>query len=84
MAKMREYKIARYVAKGILRVLSTYEGIQLWVLTNQPVRKNHKCVLCEKTISKGEERAYLPITNLNNRMDRICVECGKEKSGQVK
>ena len=73
---MREYKIARYVADGILRVLSTHEGIQLWVLTNTVVRKDHKCALCEKTILKGKERAYLPITNLNNRMDRICPECG--------
>ena len=76
---MREYKIVRYVTKGILRVLSTYEGIQLWVLTNQPVRKDHKCSLCGKAILKGKERAYLPITNLGNRMDRICSKCGEEK-----
>ncbi len=73
---MREYKIIRYVAEGILRVLSTYDGLQLWVLTNTAVRKDHKCVMCDRAILKGKEKAYLPITNLGNRMDRICEQCG--------
>jgi len=74
---MREYKIVKHPGEGILLILSSYEGKQLWVLSEQTVRKNHECKICSRTISKGKDRAYRPITNLNNRMDRICSECGK-------
>jgi len=28
---------------------------------------------------RGKDKAYRPLTNLGNRMDRICLNCGNEK-----
>lgn len=70
---MTFYRIEEKPA-GLLLIVDTSVGQQLWSLTNSGVRKTHTCQLCGRRILKGE-RAYRPITNQRNRMDRFCVDC---------
>jgi len=77
---MREkYRIVFHTSKELIRICSIEYGAQLWALTNQVTRKNHKCGICGKRIHRGKDKAYRPLTNLGNRMDRICLNCGNEK-----
>ena len=77
---MNEYRLNEKPGEGIARIHSIYWGIQLWCLTNTNVRKDHICAFCNRIIKKGKEKAYRPITNLGNRMDRICETCLETKA----
>lgn len=44
-------------------------GRQVW--EKRKARKPHKCVICGGDVG-GE--GYRPVTNLGNRMDRICAK----------
>jgi len=75
-----DYEIVKYLSAGLIRIFSLTYGAQFWALTNQMVRKNHNCSICGKTIYKGKDWAFRPVTNLGNRMERICLKCGTENT----
>lgn len=55
---------------GVIKSVSAKYGVQLWTLGRMTKKKVGKpCYLCENKI---EKMAYRPITNLSNRMQRIC------------
>lgn len=68
-----KYIIKKHLAEGLIKIYSVRYGNQLWVLSDQKVRKNHECSICEAQILKGKDRTYRPLSNLENRMDRICI-----------
>jgi len=69
-----KYRIYKHRAEGVVQLHSIY-GIQLWLITNTKVRKNHECQMCGRLVVQGLEKMYRPITNGINRMDRICRDC---------
>lgn len=75
----QKYIIKEYPYKGIIRVYSIRWDLQTWCLSNQNIRKNHNCQICGRLILKGKERMLRPLTNLGNRMGRICLNCGIKK-----
>ncbi len=53
--------------------LDTDYGTQVWGIANMTKKKiGMPCWECRKPIGK---KAYRPITNKSNRMDRICLKC---------
>lgn len=76
---MRHYTIKEYVAEGVILASCFPYGQQVWTLSEQKVRKNHWCAVCDGAIKKGKHRAFRPLTNHGNRMDRICRKCGEPK-----
>lgn len=65
------YKLVRVLSEGLVGLSSEY-GWQLWVICK--VRKQHECVGCRKSFSAGS-KMYRPLTNLSNRMRRLCGFC---------
>ncbi len=63
----RLYSI-KYLDEGLIGLEHIRWGRQLWTICK--IRKDHKCVITEKLIKKGEQ-AYRPITNGGNRYERI-------------
>jgi len=51
-------------------LVDSEHGRQSWVACK--VRKSHWCIITKKIIGRGEE-AYRPLTNKNNRTDRISL-----------
>ena len=58
------------ITDRLVRIVNSEHGRQLWSACK--VRKTHKCMVTKKRIDKGEE-AYRPLTNSNNRADRISL-----------
>jgi hypothetical protein len=54
-------------------------GRQCWTKAKitKRVRESRLCVMCKGPLGN---KAFRPITNGNNRMERICLECGSKKS----
>lgn len=73
---MGSYKVIDHLSRGLIIVYSSRYRDQMWYLTEQKVRKDHKCQICRKEILRGKDKAYSPLSNLSNRMDRICFSCG--------
>lgn len=57
---------------GMLILISPRYGEQVWA--SRRSRKRHQCLLCQLEIRVGSQ-PYSPITNLGNRMDRLCEQC---------
>lgn len=70
MSKQRDYLIysIQKVSKGLIGIEHRYYGRQFWAKAK--TRKNHRCVMTDTIIKKGEF-AYRPITNAGNRYERI-------------
>ena len=66
------YKVLKRPGAGLARILGMRYGLQLWSI--QKSRKAAPCRICDDTIEAGGW-SYRPLTNGNNRMDRICVKC---------
>jgi hypothetical protein len=85
MTSMQEnYKKAPFVrkAEGLLLMQHPRYGQQLWTLGRYIGRKKRKpksCAGCGKLLEKKEE-VWRPITNVSNRMDRICLTCIPNKA----
>lgn len=76
-----DYNYAIWRIPGSLATVKHWEeGDQLWVLVT--VRKDHKCCVTGDAISKGSQ-AFRPITNLNNRMDRISMAGMIKLAGEI-
>jgi len=72
------YTLARK-GEGLLFVRHPRYGKQLWTLSIRPVTRKYwdrLCTMCGQRL--GYHRAYRPITNLGNRMHRICKACGEK------
>lgn len=68
------------MADGLV-VLSSRGGQQLWTLVK--LRKLAVCVSCDRGLGPrvlGHSQAFAPITNGQNRADRVCVTCVDEFS----
>ena len=68
----QNYKLVAEMGPTLVVLESREFPPKMW--TECTVRKYHRCVACNGNIKKGR-RAYRPITNGNNRMDRICIAC---------
>ncbi len=68
---MTTYKVVERPGEGLAILVSIY-GRQLWAKGKMRVHKSTKCAICEQCVGKF---AYRPITNLSNRMNRICIPC---------
>ena len=68
-----EYRVIKTMSKDLLGVDSDEHGRQLF--TARALRKKpRKCAVCGIEIPKGA-RAFGPIDNGMNRMDRVHEEC---------
>jgi hypothetical protein len=65
------YTFAKRLSATLVGLSSQY-GEQLWAAIT--LRKNKDCFVCEIAMPRGG-KAYRPITNGDNRMDRLCVSC---------
>lgn len=63
--------IFKEIINSDLYKMFTEGGYQLW--STGRVRKNKKCAECNDEL-KGQI-ALIPITNQNNRGDRLCLKC---------
>lgn len=61
------YKIIR-AEEGVIFTVSKY-GRQVWSLARLRSRKDNKCAVCGKPLG---DKAYMPMSNAGNRMERIC------------
>jgi hypothetical protein len=74
------YRITEIVpALGI--VTQSFFGRQCWTKCKMTkhTRESRQCAMCKGPLGK---EAFRPITNGNNRMERICLECGSNVSGK--
>jgi len=65
--------------KGLLFVRHPKYGQQVWTLSTKALTFKYRergCALCRRRL--GFKRAYHPITNMGNRMHRICEGCGEK------
>jgi hypothetical protein len=65
------YRFAKRLSAALVGLSSQY-GVQLWSAIT--LRKSKACFVCEIVMPRGAP-AYRPITNGDNRMDRLCVRC---------
>lgn len=72
-ARRPPYAVVRRFDVELIGVVGR-EGRQVW--SRCRARKAHACRNCLVAIAIGQ-RLYRPLTNQNNRMDRICVACGE-------
>lgn len=70
---MTDYKLTQVCNDSLSILQSTEYGTQLWVL-GKYIRKRHLCCQCRTEVAIGN-RMFRPITNLQNRMDRMCQWC---------
>lgn len=64
------YKIIGFPSPGIMRTTHFRYGEQLWTLVSLTKKhKNDNCAVCELSVG---DLAFRPMTNLGNRMVRIC------------
>jgi len=70
---MARYEITRIPGQGLVLASGPY-GVHPWSVcyTKCRTRATRRCVLCGGPLGKS---AYRPLTNGNDRMERICVEC---------
>lgn len=66
--------------ENIVGLRHIFCGDQLWVRLSRTPSKYHDCTLCKKPIQKPFSAGlpFRPLTNLNNRMERICSSCMNE------
>lgn len=67
-----EYVVARRLGPKLVALAHPRYGQQLWVMSVS--RKPWSCTCCRGPISKGLD-CWRPLTNLYNRMKRICPIC---------
>lgn len=74
----RGYEFSR-VAPGLILVRHPRYGQQIWSLARLTKRRlGDACAACNRPVGP---KAYRPLTNLGNRMMRICLECAQEPVG---
>jgi hypothetical protein len=76
---MKNYKFIQSPGKGLVVTYHPEYGEQIWSLVK--VRKYKNCLFLGIPL-RGKE-AYMPVTNLNNRMERISKE-GMQKLTSIK
>ncbi len=70
---MENYSLVNIMSEKMAVLYSTRYGEQIWSLVNLTKKKiGMDCAICSGTLKKT---GYRPITNLGNRMDRICPRC---------
>lgn len=62
--------------RGIMKTLSRY-GRQVWVVSKLRSRAGDPCAQCGNPVGAV---AYRPLTNKQNRMDRICFDHEVDKN----
>lgn len=67
-----DYLFTTSLCPGVVQLEHHKRGFQLWHITT--MRKAHRCAECGDWIRKGE-RAFLPVTNSDNRRHRLHVRC---------
>jgi hypothetical protein len=67
----RGYTVIDFPDSGLMLTDSPGRGRQIWSLCKLKSRKDAPCAICGASV--GDE-AYRPVTNLDNRMDRICKD----------
>jgi flavoprotein len=67
-----QYRTVKKMANGLIRVTRATKKSQIW--TQVKVRQEQRCAHCETFIPAGTY-AYRPITNQDNRGDRLCLNC---------
>ena len=65
-----EYKLEKKLAEDLFILSHPEHGTKMWSLCR--LRKRHTCTLSRVVIEKGE-KAFRPITNGYDRMNRISV-----------
>ncbi len=70
-----DYVIDMAGTDGIAMMTHPRYGRQVWVRCQ--VRKDSRCTVTGAVIRKGQT-AYRPLTNQNNRMERICEQVIKD------
>lgn len=73
--RLRFVQVAENMVQTMFRGRS-----QLW--STGKLRKGRDCCLCGRRIENGE-RAYIPITHQDNRMDRAHVVCMAKRASKT-
>lgn len=68
---MTAYRLRERLSADVV-ALDSRHGSQ--VFTACRLRKKTRCCVCYAVLKPGAE-AFRPVTNGNNRMDRICGQC---------
>ncbi len=70
------YEVKQILSPELINLYSLEYGNQMWGVCNLTKKKiGKKCASCKSSLVK---KAYRPITNKSNRMDRICIQCIEE------
>lgn len=72
MPKLNDYHIIAHLAPGLIVTSHWRYGNQLWSLSK--MTKKHlgdECVICGQPVGA---KAFRPVTNLSNRMMRMCAK----------
>jgi len=78
----RYYKILEYPSDELMLIDHPRWGKQLWMLANLTKKYQARtCILCGEALGK---KAYRPLTNLGNRMERICLNHKPESTPSPK
>lgn len=64
------YEVQGIPSPGVLLISSSEWGVQIWNRARMRTHKTSPCAICG--VEVGVE-AYRPVTNLSNRMHRICL-----------
>ena len=76
------FRITEVPSGEIVLAMGRY-GRNVWTLSKitKRLRKDRPCAVCGCPL---DPMAYRPITNGNDRMDRICVKCVEEAKEELK
>lgn len=72
MSSREGYKVESLMSRGLARISGKTYGRQLWARVT--LRKSCRCGICDVDLKPSAE-AFSPITNGDNRGERICVPC---------
>jgi len=76
--QLDQLKVAEVLDATLVSLRSSNYGDQVWFLCtlrgHRRSARPHQCAVCKQVLAKGS-RAWRPITNAGNRMERICPDC---------
>ncbi len=67
-----DYSLLDSPGGGLLLTEHPVHGRQVWTLVKLKTRRGANCARCHRPLGPS---AYRPVTNRNNRMERICERC---------